>query len=818
MDDCGPLYNVRMKRGQGYNSYIQEVRIDNAVTITKLQDNARTASLTGSDSETVTASLTTTASVSNAPPKQGIDMTDLIAVVKEGLKTTTAESPQQPKLPYLLKLDPNARHNQTVTFSSKQVKSVLEMNNAMGFNASAAIKATSLGPGAEAGSSLATSNDLGANDVNFLVHVKVVNEADDRKEEWSFNEVTGLNEVLSDDKDTHTRSVEFTRIYGDCFISDFVEGGEMYAWIGIKSLDRKNSRQLALHASAQLTPMALPVQASGKMDMSQERSRLFSQATTSIRIQWRGGGQIKNHDFPWGMDNLVLIANAFPSMVAAKPAKIRAVLTSYAALKSFQDHRLANPRIPLPLTYDHCAIYTSTLYEDFVAFQELCETLNDMIRVPQNYRNRDDDKTKKDSQKMALQASVAAQVPGGGVEAGFEFSRSGPRYSVVAQTAVPAGDDTETDRKTRPLMDLDAILLDTTRRLASMDPDPQKLSMMRLLCRSSMIYIQEQAAALVVDPERSITKHDEHGRHVYSLPKYVCPGVIQSILPVPKYDDNSSSSDWRVKDLADLSAAKNILSSPSNYWWDVIGEPLSQYKKYKHFAIGNFDLEDEEFPQRIAVQPFEAAWYRGRRVKDSHNAIGGIGLGYADNKSVLNVNVKTVEGNEIRGLKNSTTEEQGTMFANMYVGCKPGPERWKQIDERGLAAAPINRVHVYYLPGTGRIAGLEFLSDPSLTDGNDALARATPVFVHKAWEQGTNADSVEAEKLLDRMECQALYPGDGLSGDEIDKNWMFAGLVGAFEKVGVLGSVGSSTGGRVLAKVAVIWKRRPGSLNTVANG
>ena len=33
MDFSGPLYDVRMRRGQGYNSYIQEPRIDKAVEI-----------------------------------------------------------------------------------------------------------------------------------------------------------------------------------------------------------------------------------------------------------------------------------------------------------------------------------------------------------------------------------------------------------------------------------------------------------------------------------------------------------------------------------------------------------------------------------------------------------------------------------------------------------------------------------------------------------------------------------------------------------------------------------------------------------------
>ncbi|OAP59590.1 hypothetical protein AYL99_06888 [Fonsecaea erecta] len=809
MDDSGPLYNVRMKRGQGYNSYIQEVRIDNAVSITKVKKAART-SASISEADTITPEHTRSDSVSTAVPppgpapvpKPGLEMNDILAALTESLKKTSVETPQQPKLPYLLKLDPNARHNQTVTFSSKQVKSIVEMNNAMGFNASAAIKATSLGPGAEARSSLATRDDLNTNDVNFLVHVKVVNEADDRKEDWSFNEVPGLNEILSDDKEPdeakrqHFRSVEFTRIYGDCFISDFVEGGEIYAWVGIKSQDRKNSRQLAVHASAQLTPMGLPVQASGEMDASQERNRLFSQATTSIRIQWRGGGQIKNHDFPWGMDSLILIANAFPSMVAARPAKIRAVLTPYTALKSFHDHRLSNPRIPLPLTYDHCAIYTSTLYEDFMAFQDLCEKLNAMIKDPQDYRNRDDDKTMINSQKAAFQNGDAPPPA---------------RRSTMASVALDEDDptsDTWTDKKFRALMNLDVILKDTTPKLTNMDPDPQKLSMMRLLCRSSMIYIQEQAAGLVVDPQRSITQHDGRGRHIYSLPKYICPGVIQSILPVPKLDN--SVSEWRDKEIADLHGVGHITNDQVNYWWDVIGEPLSPYKSYEHFAIGNFDPDDEEYPQRVAVQPFAPGWYHSRRIRDSNNAISGIGLGYTNKKPRAHHNTKSVEAEESGGVRNSSAEERSTMFANMYVGTKPADERWKSIEERGLGASSINRVHVYYRPGAGRIAGLEFLSDPNPTDFNDDTKHVTPVFVHKSWDPDATVEGSMGAKLPDKMEKQALFPGDNVLDENMDKNWMFAGLMGAFERVGPPG-MGRFKNGRILVKVAVVWKKRPGA-------
>jgi hypothetical protein len=47
--------------------------------------------------------------------------------------------------------------------------------------------------------------------------------------------VASLDRILESDQDKnatdpdHAKSVEFTRIYGDTFISDFVVGGEIYA-------------------------------------------------------------------------------------------------------------------------------------------------------------------------------------------------------------------------------------------------------------------------------------------------------------------------------------------------------------------------------------------------------------------------------------------------------------------------------------------------------------------------------------------------------------------------------------------------------------
>ena len=176
-----------------------------------------------------------------------------------------AKSHDNKVLPYLKPLS-SSTANQTVLFSSKQVKKVSEISDAMGFKASAAVKTGTIGPGAEVGSNLASSGDFNSNTLNFLVHVKAVNEKDDYNESWNFNPVEGLVDRLktikgvTEEDSAHKRAIEFTNIYGDTFISDFVEGGEIYALVGIKSRTTANMNDIRAYASAQLTPAAVPVQ------------------------------------------------------------------------------------------------------------------------------------------------------------------------------------------------------------------------------------------------------------------------------------------------------------------------------------------------------------------------------------------------------------------------------------------------------------------------------------------------------------------------------------------------------------------------------
>lgn len=487
MDFQGPLYDVRMSRGQGYNSYIQEPRLYEAVEI-KLDDpqGATTKPEPAPSSEVVNKVNHAEVPQQPNPAPSG---SELVRLLLDGLNKSSASAPTgngPKKLPYL-KPTPSGKANQTVLFSSKQVKSATEIDQAMGSKASAAVKAASIGPGAELGSNISTSDDFKGDAVNFLVTVKVVNEKPDRLETWTFREVNKLKSRLSSVyceaciisgtekehaiiEDTtpfsgniaqaeeaeyrhvvereraktpchacgHKRAIEFTRIYGDTFISDFVEGGEIYALVNIRSSSKTKLKDLKAYASAQLTPAAVPLQVKVDTEFTKSGKEAWDQAETSIRVQWRGGGEIKTHDFQWGLDSLIEIANAFPTFVAATSAKIRAVLTPYSALESFQRLQNIFPQHPLTLNYNRCALFVETLYEDYKAFRSMWDDLNTIIDSPEKYIER---KVAQEKEVARIKTEPAqdrrARIGRDMKDFGIEATDQAESYPVVGQEYTP---------------------------------------------------------------------------------------------------------------------------------------------------------------------------------------------------------------------------------------------------------------------------------------------------------------------------------------------------------------------------------------------
>jgi len=399
MEDTGPLFNVRMQLGQGYDSFVQECRMNNAVDIQF--DPQPTSPHKDAAAKVEPGSSTTSNKLKQAMlesiSQDRISDTDLMTLFLEYM-TTKATPPKEghkdPDLPYHLNPDATAQGNQHVIFSSRQVDSTSDINEVLGIYSSAAIKAGNIGVGGEVGGSLATEKELKASDLNFFVSVRVINEPEEKKPKMTFPDVPGLRNLLLTIENDDDRARHFCSLYGDTFISDFIVGGELYALIRIKLRNRSKLTDVRAYASMQLTPPSSPVNVGAKVDLHHEGREALEQSEMPIRVQWRGGGEIKTHNYGWNLDRLVTIANAFPSLVSVKSAKIRAVLSPYTSLSDFQRwvhqgkieeaKKLQN----LTFKYDRCSIYMETLHSDFNAYSRLCTDIDDMINNYGGYISR----------------------------------------------------------------------------------------------------------------------------------------------------------------------------------------------------------------------------------------------------------------------------------------------------------------------------------------------------------------------------------------------------------------------------------------------
>ena len=506
MEDTGPLFNVRMQLGQGYNSSVQECRMSNAVNIQfesqpPSPDKDAVAKV---DAESSTTSDKLKHTMLESISKDRISDTDLMTLYLEYMTTKATpakEGHKDPDLPYRLNPDAAAQGNQNVIFSSRQVDSTSDINEVLGISSSAAIKAGSIGVGGEVGGSLATEKELKASDLTFFVSVRVINEPEEKKTKMTFHDVEGLRDMLLKIEDDNERARHFCRLYGDTFISDFIVGGELYALIRIKLRNRSKLKDVRAYASVQLTPPSSPVTFGAKTDAHYEGRKALEESEMHIRVQWRGGGEIKTHNYGWNLDRLVAIANAFPSLVSVKSAKIRAVLSPYTSLSDFQKwvHKgtieETNKLRNLTFTYDRCSIYMDTLHSDFNAYSKLCTDIDDMISNSEGYIAR------------------TTNEGSGRKDEGNEVKSRG--NSILDNT----NDDNGSKRMEMMIRKFEDI--------GNIELENKDLSNVKYLCRVAMLFIQQEAMDIVDNP-RKVDNQEYFGK----MPRdYICPANIAQRLP-----------------------------------------------------------------------------------------------------------------------------------------------------------------------------------------------------------------------------------------------------------------------------------------------
>lgn len=261
--------------------------------------------------------------------------------------------------------DPTAPRgpSQTVTYTSRFVDRLSDVMDDMSVSGSLSIKAGKVGGSGKG--SFVDSDKFKESDLNFYISVKVVNQTINFKDALVYNPLRSVDEKKEED---------FRKVYGDSFISGFIEGGEFNAIVSMKILNKAKKTDIQAEAKIALTAGAVQIEAEANVGIA--RSNIETNTETTIQVSWSGGGHIKPMEQQWDIQSLMAAAARFPDLVADCPQRTYAILTKYDALRSFVARK---PASYTPLQYENAQIYTNTLLDSFVSYKALYKRLGEQI-------------------------------------------------------------------------------------------------------------------------------------------------------------------------------------------------------------------------------------------------------------------------------------------------------------------------------------------------------------------------------------------------------------------------------------------------------
>lgn len=258
--------------------------------------------------------------------------------------------------------DPTAPRgpSQTVTYTSRFVDRLSDVLDDMSVSGSLSIKAGKIGGSGKG--SFVDSDKFKESDLNFYISVKVVNQTINFKDALIYNPVRSVN------------AENFREVFGDSFISGFIEGGEFNAIVSMKILNKAKKTDIQAEAKIALTAGAVQIEAEANVGIA--RSNIETNTETTIQVSWSGGGHIKPMEQQWDIQSLMAAAARFPDLVAECPQRIYAILTKYDSLRTFV---ATKPAAYTALQYENAQIYTNTLLDSFVSYKALYKRLGEQI-------------------------------------------------------------------------------------------------------------------------------------------------------------------------------------------------------------------------------------------------------------------------------------------------------------------------------------------------------------------------------------------------------------------------------------------------------
>ncbi|KAK7454021.1 hypothetical protein VKT23_011532 [Stygiomarasmius scandens] len=304
-------YNETMYLGMGFNSFTQQTCVDDAVKLSGGKEAA----------------------------------------------TEQALHPQY-KDPITNNNDVNIPHE--ITWNAKFVDHISEVTDGLNVGAALYIRCGATSIGETTPAYFFDPRKFTESDVNYWIQVKVTTQRLTCPGLTEFSPIKNIPQS------------EFTRVYGDSFISGFTEGGEFNAVISIKLRDNSQVKAVREQLKAGLDFKAASAQGEGNVE-----NRIDGEMT--IAISRRGGGDIKDEKVEqWTLQTLNAAAMEFPQKAVAYPIRTNAILTKYTSLKSF---RTTNP-VGTLLDYRNAGIYPSTLLDAYMDYKVmLCSILTTISEV-----------------------------------------------------------------------------------------------------------------------------------------------------------------------------------------------------------------------------------------------------------------------------------------------------------------------------------------------------------------------------------------------------------------------------------------------------
>ncbi|KAK3395072.1 hypothetical protein B0H63DRAFT_63955 [Podospora didyma] len=454
-------YNESMRIGMGFNSYTQQVCVNDVVR-KKSGVRASEADLRPVDP---TKGLP-------APVSQGGILTQPNGtIVKRRVE------------------DGQADVSQVVSWDAGIVDNVSDVNKSLNISGNLAIRVASIGGGGSAQAHYVDSNKFLNADAKYSIVVKVTNQKLEAEDVTEFMPIPNIP------------AAKFTDVYGDSFISGFIEGGVLSALI-MKTMHTSDEQsKIGGQLNVDLSFTGISVLGEAKADV--DNAKKEQNTSTQISVSWQGGGDIKGDQFTeWNLQSLTRVAMEFADRVAICPQRTYAILTKYSSLRSFHEQTVKGS----PLDYEIAGIYTSALLDSYMEYKamwaDLSQMIKDIERGTVKLRNR------KVAEDKLLQYKNSTQKDYEQRMAKFNEAKNAlaktaalARGEIVLEEPLPANDV--------KLYDVDTFGLDKAWRD----------------CRFEMIKIVREVNQVTEDPKVATDPNRNF--------RYLSPSIFRMLLPEP---------------------------------------------------------------------------------------------------------------------------------------------------------------------------------------------------------------------------------------------------------------------------------------------